>query len=404
MNENKTIYKETFRKSFKRLSQSIESYENDNDIAYIEAIAIDLRSLLCDSKNPYLIEYAKSINFPLYIFHGLLEKKQRDDVVFSVNFVPIGTRFMTKGRDNSTIEDFLNIIAFYTPKDTGEPENRITYKKLIKRICEKDGIAHLDEKPPQNYTFLKNIKSQSNGEEVASAFIRPLILNLGKWSQIVLNFFLSMMDVQTEIEEKLSEMSQHSECDPLTLPCLLDIVPYLTASLYFEGNCFGSTELKRNGQVHNGLCLLLLFKFLPQIKNEKKVIFECKDSTDFIFLQLYFENDLIIVINKVEYILLKSFKKSKYYNSFNVFSFNVHAKYFEFYINDQPLLKLSIDIKNFDLNKLSYAGSITKNYSVSCLIAEIVLIESFLAEQLIFEVSKFLLLRFLDFLKAKNIN
>lgn len=392
--------KETLEKALKRLTTNINAYLKDPDLAYIEAIATELSSLLCDGSNPYLLKYAENINYPLYIFHGIPERDNKNPgCIFSVNFTPIGTQFMTQGKSYSLIEEFLGKVAFRTPHDTMDDKNFLTYKNLIGRIRNKDGYGHLAEKLPQNYAFLKGINISSNDMLITNAFVRPVILNIGKWAQIVINFFLGMADVRNETEKKLKLFANSRSTEPATFTCTFDQVPYLTASLYFEGNNFALTELDKIVPINEGVSLFSLCKILPQIHSGSRTLFEFQNENNESFFRIELGEDLTMSLAGESYALIKDFQKSNYFNSFSVFAFNLHSKYFEFYIDGEKIKSYNVDLDKYKIKKISYSGSIEGSNTTSCLMAEVAIVNSFLAEQFFNEISKTLYKRYYDFIK-----
>ncbi|GGB81762.1 hypothetical protein [Dyadobacter sediminis] len=189
--QEKIRLREVLYRHQNQLGKFLSDPERDEyDLHY--TIAGLLRVLLCDGEVPILLYYAKEHNIELKVWGSYPARHtfNPNKTAYTIDAL-IASYTLEEDAYEMNIEEYLDTEIGAVPKidkQTNLAKGTIGYtpKQLIKWICNKDGVAHLELKPMASLESIKSaitVFGTAEGFGKTDAFhLRLAIIQIGEWT------------------------------------------------------------------------------------------------------------------------------------------------------------------------------------------------------------------------------
>lgn len=369
--------KECLKMHAELFAKFLNDKEIDRNTLY-KQFAGQLRVLLCDNDLAVLTAYADEIGKELSIVVGTtsITENAPSSLTFTYDAYFCWWDYLYSG-DTVLIRDYLEKIIGVIPVQDGDKSISVKYtpKEIIKWVANKDGVSHLNLKPPRVHKAMKNIVGYSGNKKYSNLIAQNLILQLAEWCYIAINYVFSDDSLYEFVEEESVNLIH---IEPISLNKSTLLAWYFKDQkngVYFEG--ITGFHIASMDKTLKELSFNTLLKIIPQLHTGNRSLLQ--------LIEVGFEYNILIYLD--ESLNLQMQLKDMQYKLFNLKEYNVFNQFFnlslEFdflnenlscYINGVNVVKTSFEVNNreFNVQEMFLAVSDKSTDALSCFTREVI--------------------------------
>jgi len=321
--DDETDIRKTLLRSYRYISELLFSKKRDKNENYYLLSGL-LRSLLCDSDNPYLLAYASQRKISLSIVSNIdysIYDAISKGLVSYTNYSSLLPHWPSfNDAEVMPVQIFLESPLGVT---IGNNEKGVVYcaKEIIKWCSNKDGISHYDKKKPKAYNSIKSTIILTNQNDKVSFIIQNIVYSLSYWTASAILYVLNKEESRQQIENEIKRRNGKEYILPATLNliALYRLLKQSYLMTFFEGiHCYKVANVKQC-DIENTLSLSTLMMIPENCNNHIMNIYTfIFDNNCILKIQinnekLYFKTELNDINNETCIDIFKSIEYGKYF-------------------------------------------------------------------------------------------